>query len=275
MAFQPSAWADIDGGYQELDTDGGRSKRLCTGLSGAIEPWPTRQTQWAGNQAQILPEQSLHYDVSRYNSSAVDVQGRSASDVDFYNVSQQHVGIVQGQTLFQNHQDLPWPSTDYNSPPSPLQVVNITTPSIYHRARDFSAVENATSSAYDSWNPPSSASISQPTPTSSIPHVENTHEQYHHSDCGITTQYACQGIASGGTSEPEESVDTGNEDTSYELCLGLVRQSFVEGSSLWTTVFWLQSLEPSPRGSLGPTAELIHSSNRLPFDALERSIFLA
>ena len=235
MAFQSSAWADIDGSIPELDTDGGRSKRLCTGLSGAMEPRPTRQTQWAGNQAQILPEQSL-YDVSHYPSSAVDVQGRTAFAADFYNVSQQHVGIVQGQSLFQNLQDLPWPSSDYNAPPSRLQVVDSTTPSFYHWAPDVPAVEHATSSAYDSWNSPSSASGFQPTSTSSIPHAANVHEQYYQSDCDTIPQYACQDIASGGTAEPEESVDTGNEDTSYELCLGLVRQSFVVRSSLWTTV---------------------------------------
>ena len=233
MAFQPFAWADIDGGIPEWDTDGGRSKRLCTGLSGGIEPRPTRQTQWAGNQAQFLPEQSL-YDVSPYHSSAVDVQGSirsSASAADFHDVSRQHVGMVQGQTLFQNHQDLTWPSSDYNSPASRLQIVDTTTPSFYHWAPDFPAVEYATSSAYDSWIPPSSASGFQPIPTSSTPHVEITHEQYHGSDCGKTPQYACQNVASDGTSEPEENMDTGNENTSYELCLGLVRQSLV-GSSL-------------------------------------------
>ena len=235
MAFQPSVWADIDGGITELDTDGGRSKRLCTGLSGATEPWPTHQTQWAGNQAQVLPEQSL-YDVSRYHPSAVDVQGRSALAVDFCDVSRQHVGTVQGQTLFQDNQDLPWPSSDYNSPTSRLQVVDTTTPSFYHWTPDVPAVEHATSSAYDSWNPPSSASGFQPTPFSSTPHADNTHEQYHQSDHGTTPQYACQGTASSGTSVLEESMDSGNEDTSYELCLGLVRQSLV-GSSPWIVVF--------------------------------------
>ena len=241
MTFQPSTWADINGGILELDTEGGRSKRHCTGLSSAVEPWPTRQTQWAGDQAHILPEHSL-YDFSYYHSSSVNLQGRSAAAVDFYNVSRQDVGISQGgQTLFQNHQDLPWSTSDYNSPPSRLQVVDPTTPSFYQWVPDVPAVENAISSVFDSWNPSSSASGFQPTPTSSIPHAENTYEQYLQSDCGTIPQYAYQDIASGGTSEPEESVDTGNKDTSYELCLGLVRQSFV-GSSLWTTVSWLQSL---------------------------------
>ena len=235
MAFQPSAWADVDGGITELDTDGGRSKRLCTGLSGAMEPWPTRQTQWAGNQAQISPEESL-YEVFHYHPSAVDVQGSSASAADFHDVSRQHVGTVQGQSLFQNHQDLPWPSSDYNSPSSRLQVVDTTTPSFYHSTPDVPAVEHATSSAYDSWNPPNSSSGFQPTSFSSTPHAENTHEQYHQSNYGTTQQYACEDIASGGTFGLEESMDTGKEDTSYELCLGLVRQSFI-GSSLWTAVF--------------------------------------
>ena len=222
----------------ELDTDGGRSKRLCTGLSssgagGAIEPRPTLQTQWAGNQAQISPDQSL-YDVSRYNSSAVDVQGSSASASNFYNLSRQHVGTVQGQAWFQD-QDLPWPSSDYDSPPTLLQVVDATTPSSYHWAPDAPAVEHAASSAYDSWNPPSSASGFQPTPTSSTPQAENTRGQYHQSDSGMIPQYACHDNASGGTSGPEERMYTRNEDTSYELCLGLVRQIFVE-SSIWTAV---------------------------------------
>ena len=233
MAFQPSAWADFDGGISELDADGGRSKRLCNGLSGDIEPRPTRQTQWAGYQSQILPEQSL-YDVSRYHSSIVDVQRGSATAADFHDVSRQHVGIVQGQTLFQNHQDLPWPSSDCNSPTSRLQVVDTTTPSFYHWTPDVPAVEYATSSAYDSWNPPSSASGFQPTPTSSTPHTQNTHVQYHKSDCGTTPQYAFQDIGSGGASEPEESMDTGNENTSYELCLGLVRQRSLDCDFLAT-----------------------------------------
>ena len=226
MAFQPSAWADIDGGIAEFDTDGGRSKRLCTGLSGAMESWPARQTQWAGNQAQILPEQSLH-DVSRYHSSAVNVQGRSAPTVDFCNVSRQHVGTAQGQTLFQIHQDLPWSSSDYNSPPSCLEVVDTTTPSFYHWTPYVSAVEYAASSGYDSWNPPSSASGFQPTPTSITPHAEDIHEQYHQYDYGTTPRYTWQDIASGGTSGLEESMDTRKEDASCELCLGLVRQSLV------------------------------------------------
>ena len=238
MAFHSSTWADIDGGIVELDTEAGPSKRLCTGLSGGMEPRPTPptlQTQWAANQAQSLPQQSL-YNVSGNHSSAVNVQGRSASPFDFYNLSRQHVGTLQGQSWFQDHQDLPWPPSDYDSPPSRLQVVDTTTPSPYHWAPDVPAVENATSSAFFSWNQPSSASGFQPIPTSSTtPHAENTHEQYHQSDCGTTPQYACQDIASGGTFEPEESMDTRNEDTTYEVCLGLVRHSFV-GSSLWTTV---------------------------------------
>ena len=231
MAFQPSGWADIDGGIAEWDTDGGRSKRRCTGLSSAVEPWPTRQTQWAGNQARNLPEQPL-YDVSGYHSSAVDIQGvSSASAVESYDLSQQHVGIVHGQALFQNYQDLPWPLSDYNFPTSSLQIADTTTPFTttplsYPWAPDVPAVENAISSAYELWNPTSSASSFQPIPTSSIPHAENTHEQYYQSDCGTIPQYACQDIASGGTSEPEEITNTGNEDKSYELCLGLVRQSF-------------------------------------------------
>ena len=235
MAFQPAAWANIDGENPDLDTDGERSKRLCTGLSGGIElePRPTRQTQWAGTQSQILPEQSL-YDVSQYYSSVVDVQARSATTADFHDVSRQHVGIVQGQTLFQNHQDLPWPSSDYNSPTSRLQVVDTTTPSFYHWAPDAPSVEYATSSTYDSWNPPSSASGFQPTPTSSTPNPQNTQAQYPQSDCGTTPQYAFQDIPSGGASEPEESMDTGNENTSYELCLGLVRQKSMDGDFLAT-----------------------------------------
>ena len=231
MAFQPSAWADIDGEIPELDTDGGRSKRRCTGLSSAIvEPRPKRQT----HQAQLLPEQSP-YDVSHYHSSAVDIQRRSASAVDLYNVSRQHVGLVQGQTLFQNHPDLPWPSAYYNSPLSRLQVVDTTTPSFDHEPLDLPDVECATSSAYNFWNSPSGATGLQTTPTFGIPDPKNIHEQHRQSDFGTVPEYACQDITSGGTTEPEESVDTGNEVTSYELCLGLVRQSFLR-SSLWTTI---------------------------------------
>lgn len=209
MAFQYSPWVDINGEDPEHD---GRSKRRCTGLGNASEPRSMVQTQWDGS----LPEQSP-YDRSRYNSNTFDVQGRSASAVDFDDVSWQHVGSVQGQTYFQSHQNLPWPSSDYNPQPSWLEVVD-TAPSSYHRVPDAQAPLHPASNAFESWNPPSSVTTFQPTPTSDISLRGESH------DVGAIPKHGCQDSSCDSTSELKKGGDTVHEDTSYELCLGLVGQ---------------------------------------------------
>lgn len=223
MAFQSSIWAEINGGSPELDTDHGRSKRLCTGLSNGSEPLSTVQAQWVGSQ--ILPEQSSYDITSRFNSNTFDVQGRSMSGIDFDGVSRQCVGNVQGQTLFQNHRNWPWPSTlsEPNSRPSWPEVVD-TTSSSYHQVPDFQATPHPASKAYDSRNSPNSVITFQPIPTSNIPPGGNPYDQCHQIDVGTTSQHGCQDSASDGTSKLEKSGHTWHEHTSYELCLGLVGQ---------------------------------------------------
>lgn len=220
MAFRSSIWTEINGGNPELDTDSGRSKRLCTGLSNGSEPWSTVQSQWAGSQ--ILPEQSS-YDPSRYDSNTSGVLGRSASAVDFDGVSRQRVGNVQGQTLFQNHRNWPWPSSEPNPRPSWLEAVD-TTPSSHHQVPDIQAPPYPASKVYDSRDPPSNVISLQPTPKSNIPYGGNPDDQYPQSDVGTISQHVCQDPSSDGNFELEKSGDTGYENTSYELCLGLVGQ---------------------------------------------------
>lgn len=218
MTFPPSPWVEMNGGNPGHT---GRSKRLCTGLGNASEPRSTVQTQWA--HSQTLPEQSPS-NVARYESNIFDVQACSASPVHFNNVPRQQVGSAQPQTLIQDHQHSPWPSSNHKPRPSWLEVVN-STPSAYHQVPDVQAGAHPASNEYDSWNPPSSVISFQPTPTSNTPHEGYPDDQYHQWDVGTIPQHGCHDSVSDGTSEPKKSVDTGLEDTSYELCLGLVSQA--------------------------------------------------
>ena len=220
MAFQFSPWFETNGGDPEHS---GRSKRLCTGLG--REPRSTLQTHSAGNQNS--PEEP--FDVSRYNSHILDDGAWSASAIQFNDVSQQHVGSVggvPGQTLFQSHQNLPWPSSDQNPQPSCLEVVD-STYRVHHRPLDARVQTDPISNTYDSWDPPSSVINPQPDPTSaSISYGGDFHDEYHQSDVGTISQQGCEDPVAGGTSEGRNNVDIGHEHTSYELCLGLVGQLF-------------------------------------------------
>ena len=198
---------------------GGRSKRLCTGLGNA-QPWPTGRIQWDGSQ--ILSEQSP-YDTSRCDSNIFDIQECSTSVVDFEHVSLQHVGDFQGQISFQSHQSLPCPLSHHNPRPSCLEVGD-SRPSSYHRDPVVQAPLYPTSNSYDFLNPPSSVTSPRRTATSDIPQARDPHHQYHQSDVGTTPQDGLQDSATDGTSDLQNSGDTKIEETSYELCLGLVGQ---------------------------------------------------
>ncbi len=212
MAGRSNPWVDINGG------DAGRSKRLCTGLGNA-EPWPAGRTQWDGSQ--ILSEQSI-YHTSHYESNVSDASESFTSAVDIENVSRQHVGDFQGQFLFQSHQSLPCPLSHHNPRPSWLEVVD-STPSPYHRVPVVQTPPYPTSRSYDSLNPPSSVTSSR-TATSDIPQAGDPHHQYQQSGVGTTPQDGFQDPATDGASDFQNSGDTGIENTSYELCLGLVGQ---------------------------------------------------
>ncbi|CAD6594367.1 MAG: hypothetical protein ASARMPRED_009263, partial [Alectoria sarmentosa] len=237
MAFQPSPWIEINGG--DADTDQGlgeRSKRLCTGLGNASEPWSPVQTPSAGSQT--LPEQSP-YDVSRYDlNCSLDVRGWPALAVDD-DVSRQHVGSVQGQSLFKSHQNLLWPSSDYNPRPSRPEVV-YTTPSSCYPVSNVQAPPYPALNEYESWNPP---------PISNIPHEGNPHGQYHQSDVGTISQHGYQGSVSDGASKTRKSADTGYEDTSYELCLGLINTATLRVSKA--------TLETIPTGKSGVKLQIL------------------
>lgn len=218
MAFRPSPWLEINDG--NLD-DGGRSKRLCTGLGNASEPRSTIQTQRAHNQ--VLLEQSPY--VGFRESSIFVNQGWPASAIEFNDVPW-HVGGVQSPALFQSHQDLPWSSSDHNLRPSWFEVAN-SAPSAYHQVPDVQDRVHPASNAYNAWNLPNSWTRLQSTPTSNTSHGGTLRDEHHQSDGGTIPQHGRQDSVFDGTLETENRLDTGHEDTSYELCLGLVGHFFL------------------------------------------------
>ena len=210
MAFRLSSWVENEGGNLEQDERYQRSKRLCTGLSDASEPWSTVQTQCSDSQ--ILPEQS-HDDSSRYDSNVFDVQGGSASTVD--GVPWQHVGSTQNLTN---------PSSDLNPQPYNYEAgdeIRDYTPSAYQQDPFLQTRTDAISNACDPCNSASSVITSQPTPTLNTPDAGGRH--------GVSTvqQHGCQDTMSEGTSEATESVAIGHNDKSNELCLGMVRHIYL------------------------------------------------
>ena len=221
MAFQSSPWFETNG----VDPGpSGRSKRLCTGLGNG--PRSTAQIQWPGDYN--LPEEP--FDVSLSNSQILDDQAWSTSAIEFNDVSQQHVGGVgriPDQLLFENHQDLLWPSSDQNPQPSCLEAVN-STYQVHNWAPDGRGQRHSTSNAYDSWDPPNSIINPQPEPTSSsnVPYGGDFHDEYHQYDVGTISEYGCEDSIADDTSEGRRDVDTGHEHISYEICLGLVGQLF-------------------------------------------------
>ncbi len=79
---------------------------------------------------------------------------------------------------------------------------------------------------------------SRRTATSDIPQAGDPHYQYHQSGVGTTPQDGFQDPATDGTSDFQNSEDTGIENTSYELCLGLVGQLLLGRDTwTWTTQF--------------------------------------
>ena len=166
--------------------NGGRSKRLCTGFGNASEPGFTSRAR------EIPSEQSSSY---------------SSSTVDFDH--------VQSQTLFQSHH--------HNAPSlSPDHAVQHevvgATPSTYNQSLH---VQSRLHFAYDPPYPLSSAVFSQPIVHPDIPHEGTFPDRCHQPDVRTKYQHECQ---HGSTSNLEKNGDTGHEDTSYELCLGLVSQ---------------------------------------------------
>lgn len=211
MAREPSSSIEMNGEYSKHR---GRSKRLCTGFSNASEPGSAFQSQWADSQ--MLPEQS-------HGSYILEAQEWSSSAVDLDHVSQsrQLGGNVQGQSLFQSHQNELAPSSAYNSQ-SPWPELASTTSLTYKQPLSAPAPLHPVSNPSHHRNTPSSAITFQPTATFNIPHGENPPDRYHQPDAGAVSQFECQYSASDGTSRLQESGNTGDEDTSYELCLGLV-----------------------------------------------------
>ena len=215
MAFQSTPWSE---------TKSERSKRLCTGLGNG--PRSTPQIHWPGNYN--LPEEP--FGVSFADSQILDDQAWSASAFEFSNVSQQHVdgaGSSPDQSLFQSHQNLPWPSSDQYPQPSCLEVVD-SAYQVNNRAPDARIQTHPTSNAYNSWDPPSSVLNPQPEPASSshIAYGEDFHDEYHQYNVGTISEHGGEDPMADGTSEGRHDVDIGHEHISYEACLGLVGQLF-------------------------------------------------
>ena len=217
MAFETSAWVEAD---SQIPEQGGRSKRLCTGFSNANEPGSTFQIQQASSQ--ISPGQ-LAYNASCYDSNVLNVQACSAWAVDFDHVSRQRVGNEQGQTLFQSHQNAPWSSLDHHSQYPSLEGGG-TTSSAYHQVSNVQPALSPALHACDSRYLPSSAINFQRTATSNIPHGKSSPSAYHQPDVDTLHRHQCQDSTFAGTAGLQKSGNTGDEDASYELCLGLVCQ---------------------------------------------------
>lgn len=235
MASESSFWAEING---ENSEHCGRSKRLCTGLGNAREPETTFPIQWSSGA--VSQEQSS-YDASWHDSGVFDIQRRSASAVDFDpsdHGSRQRVGNVQGQTLFPTDLNPPWPSSDHNLQ-SPWPGVVNNTPSAYRQ------VLNIESPLHPASNPQASATCLKRTATSNVLRGSSPHDQHHVSDVGATFQPESQESTSGTIPILQKDRDTGLEDTSCELCLGLVGQDH-----LWHEVNRPQTIRTAVKQSL-------------------------
>ena len=212
MAFEP---VEINGENLE---NSGRSKRLCTGFRNASEPESRFQPHSA--RGEVSADQSF-FDASRYNVNTSIVQERSASAVDLDDhddVWRQRVGNIQNQTLFQSPQNAQWPSSVHHPQSSWLEVVT-TTPSAYNQLPES---QYPASNECDFLYPPSSAISLQPTLTSNTPHEGYPPKQCHQSDVDTIYLHERQGLTSEDASRFKKSGETGHEDTSCELCLGLV-----------------------------------------------------
>lgn len=224
MAFELSPRVDSGGEINGENLEQGeRRKRLCTGLNNAVGPGGPYQAHWASNE---ISQENPFYDASRYESNIVNVQACSSSTVDLDDVSWQRVGNAWGQTLFQSYQiqNAPWPSSIHPSQHSWLDVVT-TTPTEYLQLPEIQPPLDHASDACDFPYPPSSATSLHPNSTSNTQHGGNPLDPRHQSDGDAVYPHEDQVLTSEGAVRFQNSGGGGHEDTSYEVCFGLVGQA--------------------------------------------------